>query len=246
MTQKAKSLVRESSKNLLKQLRDGDWKVNAPKSSSSRESFDGSSLENDEEDLRIEGTTAYLPPEVVIGGFPTAAADVWALGCVLFQCISGRPPILEDTDDLTAQKIVTFDLNSNKQNFFGDSGATTFRDDAKALIQTMLHRDAACRPDIPQIADAQFFHGMDIFGLHKSQAHPLDVGSIAPASDAKWSRRQFSSIWAPQPRAYNIGVTSNESSSAGKLQNEPIIEGDEADEEFLPRQKTLLLTKIRE
>ena len=134
---------------------------------------------------------AYLPPEVVIGGFPTAAADVWALGCVLFQCISGRPPILEDTDDLTAQKIVTFDLNSDKHNFFGDCGESTFRTDAKALIQRMLHRDVSRRPDIIQIADDTFFDGMDIFSLHKHPAHPLDVGSIAPTSDAKWSRRQF-------------------------------------------------------
>mmetsp|Transcript_31776 Transcript_31776/g.55280 ORF Transcript_31776/g.55280 Transcript_31776/m.55280 type:complete len:273 (+) Transcript_31776:59-877(+) len=246
VTQEAKTLVKESSKNLLKQLRDGDWKTNTTKLSSSDEISTEKSLDNNDEDLRIEGTTAYLPPEVVIGGFPTTAADVWALGCVLFQCISGRPPILEDTDDLTAQKIVSFDLNSDKQNFFGECSASTFRVDEKALIQRMLHRDAVCRPDILQIADADFFDGMDIFSLHKNPAHPLDVGSIAPASGAKWSRRQFSSIWAPQPRAYIIEATSNHSSKAGNSQNKPISEGDEADEEFLPRQKAPLLTNIRE
>ena len=57
-----------------------------------------------------------------------------------------------------------------------------------------------------------------------------------------------SSIWAPQPRAYNIGgASSKNSSKAGTSRKEPIIEGDEADEEFLPRQnKAPLLTKIRE
>mmetsp|Transcript_22445 Transcript_22445/g.48666 ORF Transcript_22445/g.48666 Transcript_22445/m.48666 type:complete len:1063 (-) Transcript_22445:116-3304(-) len=243
VTQEAKILVKESSTNLLKQLRDGDWKTNAT-------SIDGEIIveensDHDKEDLRIEGTTAYLPPEVVIGGFPTTAADVWALGCVLFQCISGRPPILEDTDDLTAQKIVTF-LNSEEQNLFGECDASTFCDDAKSLIQRMLHRDVGCRPDMIQVAESEFFYGMDIFSLHKKPAHPLDVGSIAPASEAKWSRRQYSSIWAPQPRAYNIGATSNHSSKARNSENEPIGEGDEADEEFLPRQKAPLLTKIRE
>ncbi|KAL7542086.1 hypothetical protein ACHAXR_011506 [Thalassiosira sp. AJA248-18] len=246
VTQDAKNLVTESSKNLLKQLRDGDWKANATKSSSSDDTFTEKNLENDEEDLRIEGTTAYLPPEVVIGGYPTTAADVWALGCVLFQCVSGRPPILEDTDDLTAQKIVTFDMNSDNHNFFGECSVSAFRPDAKALIQRMLHREVACRPDIIQMADDDFFDGMDIFSLHKNPAHPLDVGSIAPASDAKWSRRQFSSIWAPQPLAYNIGPASNHSPKAGNSQNEPISEEDEADESFLPRQKAPLLTKIRE
>jgi serine/threonine protein kinase len=186
VTEEAKLLVKESSKNLLRQLRDGDWRP----SSSSRVD-DVITDEQHEEDLRIEGTTAYLPPEVVIGGYPTTAADVWALGCVLFQCISGRPPILEDTDHLTIQKIVTFSLASEEQNFFGEWDASAFRYDAKALIRRMLHRDASCRPNIVQIAEAEFFEGMDIFALHKKLAHPLDVGSIAPDSDAKWSRRQF-------------------------------------------------------
>lgn len=57
---------------------------------------------------------------------------------------------------------------------------------------------------------------------------------------------QISSIWAPQPRAYNIGVTQNRQSQAGVSQNEPIIESDEADMEFLATQKAPLLTKIRE
>ncbi|KAL7547777.1 hypothetical protein ACHAWF_011052 [Thalassiosira exigua] len=246
VTPEAKALLKQSSTNLLKQLRDGDWKPTVTKSPTSGEMSSEDALESDEEDLRIEGTTAYLPPEVVIGGYPTPAADVWALGCVLFQCISGRPPILEDTDELTAQKIVSFNLCSDKQNFFGNYDASTFDAKAKALIQIMFHRDAECRPDILQIAEADFFDGLDIFSLHKKPAHPLDVGSIAPATDAKWSRRQFSSIWAPQPRAYNIGTAANHPAKAGTTGDEPISEGDEADEEFLPRQKALLLSKIRE
>ncbi|KAL3808335.1 hypothetical protein ACHAXA_003233 [Cyclostephanos tholiformis] len=186
VTQKAKLMVNESSKNLLRQLRDGDWRPSISPSSD-----DEITKEQHEDDLRIEGTTAYLPPEVVIGGYPTTAADIWALGCVLFQCISGRPPILEDNDHLTVQKIVTFNLASDEQNFFGEWNASGFRNDAKALIRRMLHHDASCRPNVMQIAEAEFFEGVDIFTLHKRPAHPLNVGSIAPDSDAKWSRRQF-------------------------------------------------------
>lgn len=189
VTQEARTLVKESSKNLVKQLRDGDWKSHSGSGPSL--SGDVSEDEYHTDDLRIEGTTAYLPPEVVLGGFPTPAADIWALGCVLFQCISGRPPILENTDHLTAQKIVTFDLNLEGQDFFGEFDASTFRDDAKSLITRMLYRDASCRPDILHVADAEFFEGMDIFSLHRNPAHPLDIGTIAPASDTKWSRRQF-------------------------------------------------------
>ena len=55
----------------------------------------------------------------------------------------------------------------------------------------------------------------------------------------------FSSIWAPQPRAYNLSDKSDHS-SAGAIQSEPISEGDEADEEFFSGSKAPLLTKIRE
>ncbi len=250
VTEEAKALVKLNSKNLLQQLPDGDWKTNELTSSVSKYFYattsDAGTSGEDEEDLRIEGTTAYLPPEVIIGGFPTPAADVWAIGCVLFQCISGRPPVLEDTDDLTAQRIVTFHLNSSAEGFFGQCDPTSFRDDAKALITRLLSRDSTARPDIPGIASDAFFEGIDIFSLHNKPAHPLDVGSVAPVSDAKWSRRQFSSIWAPQPKAYVIGDLKQSPSKQDDLLCSPIPEEDEADTVFSAAPKAPLLGKIRE
>jgi serine/threonine protein kinase len=246
VTQDAKLLVKNSSKNLLQELRDGDWKQATPKQNKQRQDIDNSNMNAEaEEDIRIEGTTAYLPPEVVIGGLPTRAADIWALGCVLFQCISGRPPILEDTDDQTAQKIVSFHLSNGSGDIFrGCVGA--FNENSKCLVQQMLHRDATARPDIIQVSQSDFFDGVDIFSLHKKPAHPLDVGSIAPVNDAKWARRQFSSIWAPQPHAYTIGDTSTITSSKTRNSwDSPILEGDERDETFMSTQKATL-TKIRE
>ncbi|KAK1739503.1 3-phosphoinositide-dependent protein kinase [Skeletonema marinoi] len=229
VTQEAKLSVKGSSENLLKELRDGDWKQAAPKKT----------------EQKTEGTTAYLPPEVVIGGLPTYAADIWALGCVLFQCLSGRPPILEDTDHLTAQRIVSFHLSDGSSDVFVGCDETAFNDCAKTLVQQMLHREAPARPDIFEISQSAFFDGVDIFNLHKKPAHPLDVGSIAPVSDAKWARRQFSSIWAPQPHVYDIGGTSNVTTKARNSWDSAILEGGERDETFATTQKAIL-TKISE
>lgn len=245
VTQDAKLRVKNSSRNLLQGLRDGDWKQTNSKQIEQRQVGGSTNKDVEEEDLRIEGTTAYLPPEVVIGGLPTHAADIWATGCVLFQCISGRPPILEDTDDQTAQRIVSFHLSNGNSDIFGGCDATAFNDEAKTLVQQMLHRDATARPDITGVSQSDFFNGVDIFNLHKKPAHPLDVGTIAPVDDAKWARRQFSSIWAPQPHAYNINGTSTNTTKTRNSQNNPIMEGCERDETFTTSQK-VVLTKISE
>ena len=45
------------------------------------------------------GDSAYLAPEVGEGHTPSAAADVYALGCTLFELIAGRPPFGAASDN---------------------------------------------------------------------------------------------------------------------------------------------------
>ena len=55
----------------------------------------------------LEGTTAYLSPEVIRGGASTSvASDCWALGCVLYQCIVGRPPVWAETQSEVCMPVV--------------------------------------------------------------------------------------------------------------------------------------------
>jgi serine/threonine-protein kinase len=43
-------------------------------------------------DGQILGTPHYLAPELIEGREATPASDVYALGCVLYECLAGEPP----------------------------------------------------------------------------------------------------------------------------------------------------------
>ncbi|XP_065029939.1 3-phosphoinositide-dependent protein kinase 1-like isoform X3 [Musa acuminata AAA Group] len=56
------------------------------------------------------GTAAYVPPEVLNSCPATFANDLWALGCTLYQMLSGSSPFKDASEWLIFQRIITRDL----------------------------------------------------------------------------------------------------------------------------------------
>jgi serine/threonine protein kinase/Tol biopolymer transport system component len=50
---------------------------------------------------QIVGTVDYLAPETIEGGEATPASDQYALGCVLYECLTGAPPFHRKSDVAT-------------------------------------------------------------------------------------------------------------------------------------------------
>jgi len=49
-------------------------------------------------DGQIVGSLHYLAPELIEGGPATPASDIYAFGCLLYECVTGAPPFSERSD----------------------------------------------------------------------------------------------------------------------------------------------------
>ncbi|KAL8209208.1 hypothetical protein R6Q57_008620 [Mikania cordata] len=69
--------------------------------------------DRDEKDCTFLGTTAYVPPEVLNSSTAAIGNDLWALGCTLFQMLSGTSPFKDASEYLIFQRIISPDYFSN-------------------------------------------------------------------------------------------------------------------------------------
>ncbi|HEY1368971.1 MAG TPA: protein kinase [Gaiellaceae bacterium] len=96
----------------------------------------------------LVGTPEYWSPEQATGRDSDGAADVYALGCILFQLVSGRLPFEGEDRLAVGLRRAHEDAPSLRERLPGA------RADAVALVDSLLEREPARRPDASAVAAA--------------------------------------------------------------------------------------------
>ncbi|MFI0961723.1 protein kinase [Streptomyces sp. NPDC021080] len=115
----------------------------------------------------LVGTAGYLAPERATGGPPTAAADLFSLGCTLYFGVEGHGPFDRDTDLAALTAVVLEEAPPPLR-----AGAL------RPVVEALLAKDPALRLSAEETASA-------LAGILTPQPHPptrLDPGSRSPWS----------------------------------------------------------------
>eukprot|EP01065_Artemidia_motanka_P009325 TRINITY_DN14760_c0_g1_i1.p1 TRINITY_DN14760_c0_g1~~TRINITY_DN14760_c0_g1_i1.p1 ORF type:complete len:1810 (+),score=683.35 TRINITY_DN14760_c0_g1_i1:58-5487(+) len=110
-----------------------------------------------EVDFRHIGTPQYMAPEVIRGEKHDALVDVWSLGCMLMEMMSGHPPFHHIGNWLSIWKYLNLDLGPDDPPNIGDCD-TTYRGcvDAHALTCECIRLQAEARPSAENLLGCDF------------------------------------------------------------------------------------------
>lgn len=108
---------------------------------------------------RFVGTPDYLAPETINGAGQDEMSDWWSLGCVLFECLYGRPPFNADSADEVFNNILARNIHWPAED------EDDVSPDAKDLMNRLMCLDPKER--LGSNADDKFANGGE-----EIQAHP--------------------------------------------------------------------------
>lgn len=69
----------------------------------------GLAVELDEAQHNLAGTIMYFPPEIILGKTASEAGDLFSLGAVLYEMLTGEPPFMDHTTSAILHRIANFE-----------------------------------------------------------------------------------------------------------------------------------------
>ena len=122
----------------------------------------------------VIGTAAYMAPEQAKGKTVDKRADVWALGAVLYEMLSGKKPFVGDDVSDTLALVLKFEP---QWDALPDDTPARIRQ----LVQTCLHKDPKRR--VHDVADVR----LAMEGVFETMVGASPDGTVAPPLEV-WQR----------------------------------------------------------
>lgn len=116
------------------------------------------------------GTAQYVSPEVLKGQATSRFTDLWALGCIIYQMISGLPPFRAATDHLIFQKVLKLEMA------FPEGFDKHGRDLVQALVQIDPNQRLGSKDmgdTYESIRKHPFFNGIDWDAIRRDSPPPI-------------------------------------------------------------------------
>ncbi|BGP51465.1 serine/threonine protein kinase [Rhodotorula kratochvilovae] len=149
------------------------------------------------------GTPEYVSPEILSEGRESSfSSDFWALGCVLYQMLAGRPPFQARTEYLMFQKIVKLEYEF----------PLGFPADAKDLVEKLLVVDPKTR------LGGDPANGN---GIEAVMGHPFFTSHISPRPRSPSNFQRSQSALSTPPSQSAVSSLRNEPSSTEETVSTP-------------------------
>lgn len=97
---------------------------------------------------KVLGTVTYMAPEQVTGGTVVPETDVWALGIVLHEVLTGRHPFRERSLAATVRRMLTGPPDALRVQALGGTA------ELGHLVTSALSREPSSRPSAASVAQA--------------------------------------------------------------------------------------------
>ncbi|KAJ4893295.1 3-phosphoinositide-dependent protein kinase 2 [Raphanus sativus] len=197
---------------------------------------------SDDKACTFVGTAAYVPPEVLNSSPATFGNDLWALGCTLYQMLSGTSPFKDASEWLIFQRIIARDIKF--PNHFSEA--------ARDLIDRLLDTDPIRRPGAGPEGYASlkrhpFFKGVD-WKKPRSKTPPKlapdpSSQSASPERDGSpWNQAHVGDTSAMQ----NNGLSSTSESSGSITRIASIDSFDSKWQQFLePGESVIMISAVK-